>query len=108
MKIIKHNNFEELIDNVYYTHCLFQQNAKKAVNQNLTIRNWLYGFYIVEFEQNGEDRAKYGTRLLEEMAKSIKSKGIKGLDARTLRSCRTFLQYLHSNSGVTDPRITTY
>jgi len=90
MEVVKHNNFEELIDNVYQTHSLLQQNAQKAINLNLTIRNWLIGCYIVEFEQNGEDRAKYGTRLLVEMAKSIKAKGIKGLDVRTLRSCRIF------------------
>jgi predicted nuclease of restriction endonuclease-like (RecB) superfamily len=90
MEIAKQNNFDELIDNVYQTHCVLQQNAQKAVNKNLTIRNWLIGCYIVEFEQNGEDRAKYGTRLLEEMAKRVKAKRIKGLDIRTLRSCRIF------------------
>jgi predicted nuclease of restriction endonuclease-like (RecB) superfamily len=88
--IAKQNNFNQLIDNVYQTHCVLQQNAQNAVNQNLTVRNWLIGCYIVEFEQNGEDRAKYGTRLLEEMAKEIKSKGIKGLNSRALRSCRLF------------------
>jgi len=87
---IKQQNFEQLIDNIYQTHCQLQTNAQKAVNLNLTIRNWIVGYYIVEFEQNGEDRAKYGTHLLEEMAKRIKSKGIKGLDIRALRSCRTF------------------
>jgi len=90
MEIAKQNNFEELIDNVYQTHYLLQQNAQKAINLNLTIRNWLIGCYIVEFEQNGEDRAKYGTRLLEKMAKSLKVKKIKGLDAQSLRVCRTF------------------
>jgi len=90
MEIVKQNNFKSLIDNVYQTHCLLQENAQKAVNANLTIRNWLTGCYIVEFEQNGEDRAKYGARLLEEMAKSIKIKGIKGLGLRTLRNCRIF------------------
>ena len=90
MKIVKHNDFEELIDSVYQTHCLLQQNAQKAININLTIRNWLIGCYIVEFEQNGEDRAKYGSRLLEEMAKSLKGKSVKGLDAQSLRTCRTF------------------
>jgi predicted nuclease of restriction endonuclease-like (RecB) superfamily len=88
--IAKQNNFDWLIDNVYQTHCLLQLNAQNAVNQNLTVRNWLIGCYIVEFEQNGEDRAKYGTRLLEEMAKEIKAKGIKGLNSRALRSCRLF------------------
>ncbi|GHT10769.1 hypothetical protein FACS189426_11640 [Bacteroidia bacterium] len=88
MPLIKQNNFEELINNVYQTHCILQANATRAINLNLTVRNWLVGCYIVEFEQNGEDRAKYGTRLLEEMAKSVKEKGVKGLNLRTLRNCR--------------------
>jgi predicted nuclease of restriction endonuclease-like (RecB) superfamily len=82
--------FEELIDNVYQTHCLLRQNAQKAININLTVRNWLIGCYIVEYEQNGGDRAKYGTRLLEEMAKNVKAKGVKGLNSRALRNCRFF------------------
>jgi predicted nuclease of restriction endonuclease-like (RecB) superfamily len=88
--IIKQHSFTELIDNVYHTHCILQDNAFKAIDQNLTIRNWLIGYYIVEYEQKGEDRAQYGRKLLDEMAKSIKGKGIRGLDLRTLRSCRTF------------------
>jgi predicted nuclease of restriction endonuclease-like (RecB) superfamily len=90
MPLKRRNNFEGLIDSIYQTHCVLQENAATFVNYNLTVRNWLVGCYIVEFEQNGEDRATYGAHLLEEMAKRIKSKCIKGLDARTLRSCRTF------------------
>ena len=105
MKIVQRNNFEGLIDNVYQTHCALQLNAQKAVNQNLTIRNWLVGFYIVEFEQNGEDRAKYGARLLEEMAKKIKDKGVKGLDNRTLRSCRTFYNVYPQIWGAVTPKL---
>jgi len=87
---LKQQNFERLIDDVYKTHHALQENAKKVINQNLTIRNWLVGCYIVEYEQNGEDRAKYGTKLLEKMAKSLKSKGIKGLRSRELNTCRKF------------------
>ena len=90
MALVKKNNFDRLIDNVYQTHSLLLFDAQKAVNQNLTIRNWLIGYYIVEFEQEGEERARYGTRLLEEMAKKIKEKSIKGLDVKTLRTCRVF------------------
>jgi len=90
MEIAKKHNFNELIDNVYQTHCLLQLNAQKAVNLNLTMRNWLIGCYIVEFEQNGEDRAKYGSQLLEEIARNVKIKGLKGLSLRTLRNCRMF------------------
>jgi hypothetical protein len=56
--------FNQLIDIISETHSTLQQKATSAVNQSLTVRNWLIGFYIVEFEQNGEDRAKYGDRLL--------------------------------------------
>jgi predicted nuclease of restriction endonuclease-like (RecB) superfamily len=90
MKITKQTNFEKLINNVYKAHHLLQQNAQKTTNLNLTMRNWLIGYYIMEFEQNGEDRAQYGANLLENMAKNIKAKNIKGLSIRTLRNCRMF------------------
>ena len=61
-----------------------------AANQALVLRNWLVGAYIVEFEQNGADRAKYGAKLLETLAKDLAERGIKGLGLRMLRDCRTF------------------
>jgi predicted nuclease of restriction endonuclease-like (RecB) superfamily len=80
-------NFELLVETISTTHGHFQQQAAKAVNVSLTLRNWLIGFYIVEFEQNGEDRAKYGTGLLNKLALEIK---IKGLVAAELSRCRQF------------------
>ena len=88
--IVKHQNFDQLIDNVYQTHCQLQQNAKKVVNINLTIRNWLVGCYIVEFEQNGEDRATYGENLIGELAAKLKAKGLKGFSVSALKNHRTF------------------
>jgi len=64
--------------------------AAVAVNQALVLRNWLVGAYIVEFEQNGADRAKYGTRLLETLAEDLKEKEVKGLGHRMLDRCRQF------------------
>lgn len=88
--IVKHQNFDQLIDSVYQTHCQLQLNAKKVVNINLTIRNWLVGYFIVEFEQNGEDRAKYGTNLIGELASKLKEKGLKGFSVSALKNHRTF------------------
>jgi hypothetical protein len=59
-------------------------------NQALVLRNWMVGAHIVEYQQHGADRAKYGARLLETMAQDLKAKGIKGLGLSTLRDCRTF------------------
>lgn len=87
---IEQQSFDQLIDNVYQTHCQLQLNAKKVVNINLTIRNWLVGCYIVEFEQNGEDRAKYGTNLIGELASKLRAKGLKGFSVSALKNHRTF------------------
>ena len=36
--------------------------------------HWLMGCYIVEFEQNGEDRAAYGEQLLKKLEQRLKTK----------------------------------
>lgn len=41
-----------------------------------TLRNWLIGCYIVEYEQKGRDRAKYGDRLLKRLEESVNTKGL--------------------------------
>ncbi len=80
-------NFELLVNTIQQTHNTLQQSALKSVNKHLTIRNWLVGFYIVEFEQKGEDRAKYGDNLLSELAKSV---NVKGLSQTNLKLNRQF------------------
>lgn len=81
--------YQNLISSIDETHQTLQQNAVKAVNSHISLRNWLIGYYIVAFEQNGEDRAKYGAKLLKELAKSLK---IKGLGETNLKQCRKFFQ----------------
>jgi predicted nuclease of restriction endonuclease-like (RecB) superfamily len=81
------HSFHSLVNVIQETHTTLQQNAIKAINKHLTIRNWLIGFYIVEFEQNGEDRARYGEGLLEDLADKIQ---VKGLGARNLKLFRQF------------------
>jgi predicted nuclease of restriction endonuclease-like (RecB) superfamily len=87
------NNFDDLVDNIYQTHCALQDNAARAINYGLTIRNWLVGHHIVEFEQNGRDRAKYGDNLISELAIKLKKKGMKGLSITALKDHRTFYIY---------------
>ena len=68
---------------------LFQAQAAHAVNHALTARNWLIGYNIVEFEQNGEDRAAYGQKLLKNLELSLKTKG---LTERRFREFRRLYQ----------------
>ncbi len=67
-----------------------QNRAVTIVNQSHTLRNWLYGFYIVEYEQNGEDYAQYGSRLLYRLANELKKIGIKGISYTNLTLFRKF------------------
>lgn len=62
--------------------------AAIVVNQSLVIRNWLVGAYIVEFEQRGEDRAKYGVRLLSRLATDLDRRGVEGLSVQMLERTR--------------------
>lgn len=80
-------NFTYLSDLLKITHEHLYQQSVKAVNINLTLRNWLFEFYIIEFEQNGDDRAEYGENLLENLAKHLQ---IKGLTSPELARCRQF------------------
>ena len=78
---------EDLINNIAITHRYFQIQAVKSINRALTIRNWLIGWYIIEFEQNGQYKAKYGSALLNTLSKKL---AIKGLVSAELSRCRQF------------------
>lgn len=58
-------NYDRLLDNIGYVNGSTQAALVRAVNQALTLRNWLVGAYIVEYEQDGEDRAAYGEALVK-------------------------------------------
>jgi predicted nuclease of restriction endonuclease-like (RecB) superfamily len=90
-------NFNQLTEILHQTHKGLYQNSVKAVNINLTLRNWLFGHYIVEFEQNGEDRAQYGKQLLVNLANQL---SIKGLTAPELSRCRQFYNAYRQILGV--------
>ena len=81
-------DFDKLIQKIENTHGFLQKKTLTALNINLTIRNWIIGFYIVEFEQQGSDRATYGKKLLDNMA--LRLKHIRGLSHRNLDLFRNF------------------
>jgi predicted nuclease of restriction endonuclease-like (RecB) superfamily len=57
----------------------------------LVVRNWLFGWYIVEYEQEGADRAEiYGKRLIDRLSKSLKDRGLRGISPTNLRKFREF------------------
>ncbi|MCD8092864.1 MAG: PDDEXK nuclease domain-containing protein [Bacteroides sp.] len=84
-------NFEVLVKHISTIQNTLQAQAAHAVNLALTSRNWLMGCYIVEFEQNGEDRATYGEQLLKKLEQRLKTKGLNERRFREFR--RLYLVY---------------
>ena len=85
-------NFEFLVQAIADVHRRTQASAIKAVNVALTLRNWLIGAYIHEYELRGQDRAQYGERLLSKLAESLRQRNLPRTDERELRRFRRFYQ----------------
>ena len=88
----KDMDFDKLYKSVEKLDAAFEDNTAKAINRNITARNWLIGFYIVHYEQKGQDRAKYGEKTLQTLAERLNKKS---LSYRNLRLYRQFyLEFL--------------
>lgn len=79
--------FATLADNIRKIDKTAGNAAKSAVNQLMTLRNWAIGYYIVEYEQGGKDRAEYGSAILDNLEKKINEKG---LNKTLFKWCRLF------------------
>lgn len=89
----KDMDFDSLYKSVSKLDVAFEDNTAKAINRNITARNWLIGFYIVHYEQKGQDRAKYGEKTLQTLSERLNKKS---LSYRNLRLYRQF--YLEFSS----------
>lgn len=86
---------DSLVKQISDVQDVLQGVAAHAIHLSLTARNWLVGYYIVEYEQHGEDRAQYGDNLLKTLAKRINRKG---LGERRLYEFRLFYS-IYPNLG---------
>ena len=69
-------SFDDLVGAVRHVHQFSYHAAVKAINRYATMRNWLIGFFIVEYQQKGKDRAAYGQRLLKSLEERLQTRGL--------------------------------
>ena len=86
-------NYHALVQSIVTLHREALGRAALAVNRTLVLRNWMIGAYLVEFEQDGEDRAAYGAGLLSRLSRDLRQHDIKGVSPDVLERMR--LLYLH-------------
>ena len=82
--------YEKLLADIGLTIETARQNAVKAINTELVKANWEIGRHIVEFEQQGQKRAEYGTDLLARLSKDLRLRYGKGFGRRNILDMRRF------------------
>ena len=104
-------SFSKLADLVSEIHDSAYTASVKAVNRFATVRNYIIGLYIVEYEQYGNDRAKYGEKLLKKLVEKVNKRGI---NETLLKNSRRFYltypqiqDYLLGKSPMTSDKFIT-
>lgn len=89
MKPVK-PKYEKLLAAIGLTIETARQNAVRAVNTELVKANWEIGRHIVEFEQQGKERAEYGSDLLTRLSKDLRQRYGNGFGRRNILDMRRF------------------
>jgi predicted nuclease of restriction endonuclease-like (RecB) superfamily len=82
--------YQRLVDSIGITIESARQKAIQAVNNELLKANWEIGKYIVDYEQHGNEKAEYGSSLLTNLSKDLKSRFGKGFSKSNIYLMRQF------------------
>ena len=87
---MKRLTFAQMVRSICSVHAKLSAQAARAINISLTIRNWVIGYYIEEYERAGVDRARYGDKLMDTLAAALIRHGLARCDRRELYRYRRF------------------
>ena len=85
--IVKKDDLYTNIKNILQTA---RDTAYKQVNFTMVEAYWNIGKQIVQEEQNGNDRAQYGKKIIKELSIKLTNDFGKGFSARNIRNMRQF------------------
>jgi hypothetical protein len=84
--------FDRLVLSIRGIDAELAAQAGRSVKISLTLRNWLIGCYIAEYELRGADRAQNGEKLLANLSVRLAVSGVSRAEERELRRYRQFYQ----------------
>ncbi len=99
-KNIKSQNYTSLITDLASLIEQGRRTAVRYVNTALVATYWLMGRRIVEYEQKGKEKAKYGLALLEKISNDLNKKFGRGFSPDNLEDMRKF--YLSYKSKISE------
>ncbi len=82
--------YQNLLNTISETYVHGYQKAVRAVNISMVETYWDIGRYIVDFEQGGAPKAKYGKALLENLSKDLTLLHGKGFSVSNVYMMRQF------------------
>ena len=91
-KNIKIRTYNNLISRIAKILVEAKSKVVREINKVQVLAYWEIGREIVEFEQKGKGRAKYGKKLLEKLSKDMTQKFGKGFSPTNLKMMRLFYQ----------------
>jgi hypothetical protein len=86
-------NYKNLVTNIFVLIEDARRASVRSVNAILTMAYWEIGRRVVQFEQDGQDRAKHGEKLLKRLSTDLQRKAGRGFTERNLRNMRQFYLY---------------
>ena len=102
----KNNHLSISINTLYDTISQIIEEARNTVyrtaNFSMVKTYWNIGKTIVEEEQNGADRAEYGKKLIEQLAKKLSKKYGKGFTETNLKYMRQFYHFFEKSHALRD------
>ncbi len=89
MKVAK-NKYNQLLDRIGISLNQGRRKINKVVNKEILFSKWEIGQHIIEYEQNGNVKAEYGSDLLDKLSKDLKLRYGKGFSRRSVLDMRRF------------------
>ena len=84
----KSKPYQELVQQISTTFTHGQARAMATVHSCLVETYWKIGQYIVEYEQQGKEKATYGAKLIENLSRDLKLLHGKGFSLSNIKRMR--------------------
>ena len=82
--------YQELVEKITVSQRQGRAQALRSINDSIIETNWQNGEYIIEYEQGGKARAKYGTGLIDRLSHDLTIRLGRGFSRSNLRNMRSF------------------
>jgi hypothetical protein len=87
---VRSRDYDTMLDRVVRLVDETRRASARSVNALMTATYWLIGRHIVEFEQQGKQRAEYGEELLQRVAQDLSAKFGRGFSYPNINKFRQF------------------